>query len=276
MPNLRQIKTAWLYVVLVFIALFILSFNLGRRHSWSPVEQFLVEVTAPFQKIVTQSIRSVERLWLSYFYLVDLRKENQTLKKELDALRMENDRYRELMASQQRLRELLQFKNTIGWPVVAAQVIGRDPTGWFESIIIDKGKREGVKVNMPVVNAAGVVGQVVSASLNYAKVLLIVDQNSAVDCLIQRSREKGIAKGFSSRMCKLDYVLKTADVILGDAVVTSGVGGIYPKGLPVGEVVGVRDIPWEFFKDIQVRPKVDFSKLEELLVILKEAPLSEG
>jgi rod shape-determining protein MreC len=272
---LKRIKTAWVYVVFVFLALFFLSSSLGRRHSWSPVEQIIVEITAPVQKVLIQSVRYVERLWLNYFYLVDLRKENLRLKQEIDALRMENYRYREQVTTQQRLRELLQFKNTLDWPVVAAQVIGRDPSGWFESVIIDKGRNSGLKVNMPVVNAGGVVGQTVSVSLNYSKVLLIVDQNSAVDSLIQRSREKGIVKGLPPRMCKLDYVLKTADVVPGDVVVTSGVGGVYPKGLPVGEVQEVRDIPWEFFKDIKVGPRVDFSKLEELLVILKEAPLSK-
>jgi rod shape-determining protein MreC len=180
------------------------------------------------------------------------------------------------MATQSRLRELLQYKNTMDWPVVAAQVIGRDPTGWFESVIIDKGKSSGLKVNMPVVNAGGVVGQLVSVSRNYSKVLLAVDQNSAVDCLIQRSREKGIVKGLSPSTCKLDYVLKTGDVAAGDLAVTSGIGGVYPKGLPVGEVLEVRDIPWELFKYIKVKPAVDFSKLEEVLVILREAPLSNG
>jgi rod shape-determining protein MreC len=272
LQNLRRIKTIWIYVVFIFLALFLLSSNLGKRHPWSPFEQIIVEVTAPFQRLIMKSVKFTENLWLSYFDLLDLRNENVHLRRQVDALRMENDRYRELVATHQRLRELLQFKNTIDWPVLAAQVIGRDPTGWFESVIIDKGKTSGLKVNMPVVNAVGVVGQLVSVSPNYAKVLLIIDQNSAVDCLIQRSREKGIVKGLSPNACKLDYVVKTGDVAPGDLVVSSGVGGAYPKGLPVGEVVEVKDIPWELFKDIKVRPMVDFSKLEELLVILKEVP----
>jgi len=213
---LKRIKTIWLYIVFTFLALFIFSSNLGRRGSWSPVEQMAVEMTAPAQSLLTKSIGQVEAWWNHYFYLVDLRKENTRMKAELDALRMENHRYLELLATQARLRELLQFKNTMDFPVVAAQVIGRDPTGWFESVIIDKGKTSGLKVNMPVVNAAGVVGQLVSVSPNYSKVLLVVDQNSAVDCLIQRSREKGIVKGQSPSFCKLDYVLKTGDVAAGD------------------------------------------------------------
>ena len=129
-------------------------------------------------------------------------------------------------------------------------------------------------MNMPVVNASGVVGRLVSVSPNYAKALLIIDQNSAVDCIIQGSRGKGIVKGISSKICKLDYVVKTTDVNVDDIVVTSGLGRVFPKGLPVGKVMEVVDSPEELFKDIKVSPMVDFSKLEELLVILKEDPLA--
>jgi len=126
--------------------------------------------------------------------------------------------------------------------------------------------------NMPVVDAKGVVGRIVSISPHYAKVLLIIDQNSAVDCIIQRSRDMGIVKGLSSKVCKLDYCLKTSDVVVGDIVITSGLGRVFQKGLPVGEVIEVADAPSELFRNVKVRPMVDFSKLEEILVVMKEAP----
>ncbi|MCJ7595100.1 MAG: rod shape-determining protein MreC [Desulfobacterales bacterium] len=274
MQHLKRIRTFWIWIVFIFIALFLVSSNLGKRRSWNPAEQIIVELTAPIQKSVKQTVNAVEGLWLNYFALVGVRHENTRLQREINALRMDNDRYREVVAANRRLKELLQFKETINWPVLAAQVIGRDPSGWFESVIIDKGKNAGLTVNMPVVDARGVVGRLVSVSPGYAKVLLVIDQNSAVDGLIQRSREKGIVKGLSSKFCKLDYVVKTSDVVVGDRVVTSGMGRVFPKGLPVGEVVEVANIPWEVFKEIKVRPMLDFAKLEEVLVILKEDPLS--
>jgi len=273
LPNLRRIGTVWIWFVFIFIALFLLSSNLGRRRSWNPAEQIVIEVTAPFQKLIKQTVVITESLWLKYFDLIGVRNENALLKREIDTLRVENYRYRELLTTNRRLQKLLQFKNTINWPVLAVQVIGRDPTGWFKSVLIDKGKKSGLKINMPVVNAGGVVGRLVSVSPNYAKVLLIIDQNSAVDCIIQRSREKGIVKGLSSKICRLDYVVKTSDVVVGDIVITSGLGGVFPKGLPVGEVTEVNSISGGLFKDIKIRPMVDFSKLEELLLILKEDPL---
>ncbi|UCF57623.1 MAG: rod shape-determining protein MreC, partial [Deltaproteobacteria bacterium] len=271
--NLKRFRTVWIWIILIFLALLLLSSNLGGKGSWNPAEQLVIEITAPFQRLIKATINITEGIWLKYFGLVDVCDENSRLKREIENLRMENYRYQEILATHERLQKLLQFKKTINWPVLAAQVIGRDPTGWFKSVIIDKGKNSGLKVNMPVVNARGVVGRLVSVSPNYAKVLLIIDQNSAVDCIIQRSRDEGIVKGLSSKICRLDYVVKTSDVVVGDKVVTSGLGRVYPKGLPVGEVMEVANISGELFKDIKVRPMVDFSKLEELLVILKEDPL---
>lgn len=274
MQNFRRIRFVWIWVFFIFFALFLLSSNLGKRRSWNSAEQLVIEITAPFQKFIKETVNVTEKLWLKYFGLIDARNENIRLKREINVLRMQNYRYQELFATHKRIQELLQFKKTIDWPVSAVQVIGRDPTGWFKSIIIDKGAEANLRINMPVVNAKGVVGRLVSVSHNYAKALLIIDQNSAVDCIIQRSRDKGVVKGLSPKICKLDYVLKTNDVVVGDMVVTSGLGRVFPKGVPVGEVTEVQNIPGELFKDVKVRPFVDFSKLEEVLVILKEDPLA--
>ena len=258
------------------LVLFLLSTNTSHKPAWNPAEQVIIEVVSPVQKLVKNGVKAIKNIWLSYFYLIDVHEENKQLRTETDALRMEVDRQRELLATHERLKRLLQFKQTTDWPVVAAQVIGQDPTGWFKSIIIDKGRRAGLEINMPVVNAYGVVGRIVSISPDFAKVLLTIDHNSAVDCLVQRSRDRGMVKGFSAEICKLHYVMKSGDVLTGDTVVTSGLGGVFPKGLTVGQVLEAKDIPGELFKDINVKTTVDFSKLEEVLVILKEVkPLNQ-
>ena len=247
--------------------LLLLSSTSGLRQPWNPAEQLIVEITAPFQKLIKRTINFTKDFWLNYFYLIDVRNENTRLKQEINSFRRENSRYKELLATHERLRKLLQFKEIIRRPVVAAQVIGLDPTGWFKSIIIDKGKRAGLKWDMPVVNASGVVGRIVSVSTDYAKVLLIIDQNSSVDCLTQQSRDRGMVKGLSTDVCKMDYMAKSNDAVVGDMVITSGLGGIFPKGLPVGRISRVKDVSGELFKEIEVTPSVDFSKLEEVLVI---------
>jgi len=247
--------------------LFLLSSSSGLKQPWNPVEQLIVEITTPFQRLIRQAINATSDFWTNYLYLVDVRSENEWLKREIDSLRRENSQNRELLATHDRLRRLLQFKEVVQRPVIAAQVIGLDPTGWFQSIMIDKGKNAGIRLDMPVVNALGVVGRIVSVSNNYAKVLLIIDQNSAVDCLTQRSRDRGMVKGTSGEVCKMDYMAKTSDAVGGDLVITSGLGGIFPKGLPVGRVSSVKEGDDKLFKDIDVVPSVDFSKLEEVLVI---------
>ena len=274
MKGVTGFSTIWLWVFIIGSVLFLLSSNSDLGPTWNPAEQVVIEITAPFQKLIKQTTKSTEELWLNYFRLVDVNHENTQLKNEIHVLKMANSRYRELLATQESLEELLQFKQTINRPVLAAQVIGLDPTGWFKSVIIDKGKWAGLRLDMPVVNAFGVVGRVVSVSSNYAKVLLIIDQNSAVDCLVQRSRDRGMLKGLMSEICKLDYVAKSNDITMGDIVVTSGLGGVFPKGLPVGRILDVKEISGELFKDIKIRTAVDFSKLEEVLVILEESKSS--
>lgn len=243
--------------------------------SWSPAEQVVVEFIAPLQNALTKTVRRVEEIWDKYFGLVRVYEENRALLEEIQSLRLENFKYREMLATYHRLSELLQFKESSPFNMMSAQVIGRDPTGLFKSIIIDKGARSGVLMDMPVVSAQGVVGRVVSVSPNYSKVLLIIDPNSALDCINQATRDQGILRGVSAETCELDFVLKTSSMNQGDILITSGMCGVFPKGLPVGEVARVSDRPGALFKDVEVHTMVDFNRLEEVLVILKEDPSTD-
>ncbi|MCP4664828.1 MAG: rod shape-determining protein MreC [Deltaproteobacteria bacterium] len=273
MKGVKGFRKIWIWIFFIGVVSLLLSSKSGERATWNPAEQLIIEITTPLQKLIHQTTHITEEFWLNYFYLVGVQQENRQLKKKVDALGRENRWFREHLGTLGRLQELLQFKQTIDRPVLAAQVIGRDPTGWFKSVIIDKGKRAGLELSMPVVDARGVVGRIVSLSPNFSKVLLIIDQNSAVDCLVQRSRDRAMAKGLGTGKCKLDYVLKSTDVVMGDIAVTSGLGGVFPKGLYVGQVRRVNTSSEGLFKDIEIEPFADFSKLEEVLVILEESRL---
>jgi len=268
----KRFRNLWISIFFACFVLFLLSSSSGLKRPWNPVEQFIIEIAAPFQRLIRQTINATRDFWTNYFYLVDVRSENRRLKREMESFRKEQSRYKELVTAHERLRSLLQFKEVVQRPAVAAQVIGLDPTGWFKSVIIDKGKNAGLRWDMPVVNASGVVGRIVSVSSNYAKVLLIIDQNSAIDCLTQRSRDRGMVKGTSGQVCKMDYMAKSSNATVGDMVITSGLGGVFPKGLPVGVISGVEAGEGKLFKDIDVMPSVDFSKLEEVLVIQNTHP----
>ena len=232
MFSIDRIKKIWIWILLIFISLLFLSSNPGKSRLWNPSIKILIEIVAPVQKLIKNSVTFTEDLWFKYFALVNTREENERFKSEINRLNMENSQYREQLTTHKRLQQLLNFRDSTEQDVLAAQVIIRDPSGWFRSIIADKGNSSGVNINMPVVNAQGAVGHVVSLSPKYSKVLLLIDQNSAVSCIIQRSRDSGTLKGLSSKECILDYVIKTSDVREGDLVVTSGLDRIYPKGIP--------------------------------------------
>lgn len=265
----------WVWICLIGLVLLLLSLNFGHDRDWNLGEETLVEVTAPIQAVVRDGVARVEKVWLDYLYLVNLREENRRLRERIDTLEREKQRHEEAIAATERLTELLNLKETLDDPVVPAHVIGVDPTGWFRAVMVNKGKLDGVRVDMPVVSARGVVGRVVSVSPHYAKVLLIIDQNSAVDILVQRSRDRGMVKGMFTDVCRMDYLVSTSDVVVGDVVITSGLGGVFPKGLPVGQVTSVGETPGELFKEVLVKPAVDFSRLEEVLILLREEKRSE-
>ncbi len=238
---------------------------------WNPLEQFIIEITAPIQKLLHSCSNAAKELWLNYVYLIKVREENERLKREIEKLRIENMRCRTLRKRVQNLTKILSLRPEPKWQMVISQVIGHDPTGWFRTVIIDKGKRDGIRVNMPVISAEGLVGRVISVSSDYSKVLLITDPDSAIDCLDERTRARGILRGKTASTCILSYVEHFQDIRPGDIIVTSGLSGIFPKGIPVGKVREVKQLPGALFKDVKVTPFVDFSRLEEVLVILKKS-----
>ena len=260
-------KPKWAYYIFILLSLILLSLSIGKGQAWNPAEKIAVQITAPFQKFFMGTITIARDIWSSYFSLVETHQENALLRKRIDLLKLENSRYQEVLLANQRLHTLLNFQQNTDEPLLPARVIGWDSSGLFKSITIDKGEHDGLMINMPVVNAEGVVGRVVSVCPDYSQVLLITDQNSAVDGLVQRSRGRGTLRGRGSSECYFDYVIKTCEIEAGDTIVTSGMGGVFPKGLYLGAVTKIKDARSKLFKDVRVVPAVDFSTLEEVLIV---------
>ncbi len=229
-----------------------------------------IMIVAPLQDAFVSSARFVKKVWGHYFFLISTAEANESLRAELQRLLAEKNRCKEIELSNQRLRGLLNFHKEFDIHVFAAEVIARDPSGWFKTIIIDKGSVNGVRKRMPVVVSAGVVGQIIEVSPYYSKVLLVIDNNSAVDGLCQRTRARGVVKGSENDQCDFVYVSRTSDVSIGDSVISSGLDGIYPKGLPLGRVSGVARKNFGMFQEVEIEPYVNFDKLEEVLVVLNQ------
>ena len=265
-------KMAMVVGLIIILAINIAFLALQAKNQNPPLGlgRVALSLISPFQKGATGVIKFVRDIWRHYFALVLAAKENDRLNQELKAARERNHRLLETELANRRLRSLLNFRRTTDIPVLAAEVIGRDPSGWFKTVFINKGKNNGVEKGLAVVAAEGIVGQVISVSPNYAKVLLIVDQNSAVDALIQRIRARGVIQGRTSEECVLKYVLRKYELKKGDVVISSGMDQVFPKGLRIGLVSEVRREKAGIFQEVFVKSFVNFEKLEEVLVILPQ------
>ncbi|MHB1350048.1 MAG: rod shape-determining protein MreC [Desulfobulbaceae bacterium] len=269
----RSLKIILLSGILLPLVLIFLVSTLGSQ-KFGTLHRLVAEVTGPVQLAVARGIDSFNTFRKDYLQLFTIRDENKRLWKELQECRDAANRNREALATNTRLRKLLQFKESTDLPAVAARIVGKDPSLWFRSVVIDRGENDGVAKGMPVMSGDGVVGQVFAVSPNFAKVLLAISPSSAIDVLLQKSRVRGILKGAGSLTCKLDYVLKTVDVQEGDQVVTAGYGGLFPTGMPVGVVSRVVKQRRGMFLEIEVTPTVDFLTLEDVLVIQQETPFA--
>jgi rod shape-determining protein MreC len=254
--------------VLIVVNVILLSIT-SKRQSTFGLGRVGISFVAPFQEMVTRSVRFTRSIWQNYFLLVSVAHENEILKKSLNQFVEKNNEWHEIELANERLRNLLNFQKAPTHRVVAAEVIAKDPSGWFKTVIIDKGSSDGLQKGLPVVLPTGIAGQVIEVSSRYAKVMLIIDRNSAVDALVQRSRARGIIKGESADQCRFEFVLRKHDVQIGDTVIASGLDGVYPKGLRIGRVSDLSQRSSDIFYEITVTPFVDYEKLEEVLVILQ-------
>jgi len=231
-----------------------------------------LELFGPFQKGVEKSILFVRGIWERYLYLVDLQEENRMLRDIVEELKRERNELTEARMENARLRSLLGFTQNVPKPLLPAQVIGKDLTGWFQTLVIDRGTHDGIENGMAVLSVQGIVGQIMESSSHFSRVLLISDPNSAVAAMVQRSRARGVVEGRGIGGCVLKYVHRSEDIVAGDAVLSSGLDGVYPKGARIGTVSRVQRKETELFQEVEVAPSVNFNKLEEIVVVC-EKPL---
>ncbi|MFH1867555.1 MAG: rod shape-determining protein MreC [Candidatus Omnitrophota bacterium] len=199
----------------------------------------------------------------------DLVRENIILQRTVDSLTHQIVKYKDAEVENTRLRKLLGFKQDSSFSLIVASVIGRDSSNLSDTILIDKGKKSGVKEETVVIAEAGLAGRVFSNSSGMSKVILITDPHSRVSGVVLRSRQSGMVYGISSRLCKLKYLPLDADIMLGDEVMTSGISDIYPKGILIGRVVKIVREPRGLSLSALIQPAVDISKTEEVLCIMK-------
>ena len=249
------------------LSLILLSANRSGTRRFDPLGVAFLEVLRPLQSGTTRATSGAAHLWSRYVSLVGVEAENRELKERLRRLEGEHLRDAEVELENRRLSRLLDFKWEMPSQVVTSRVIGKDASGIFESFTLDRGESDGIKPGMAVVCAEGVVGRIAQSTPHAARVLLISDHNSGVDAIVQRTRARGIVEGAVNRTCSMKYIKRGEEIDVNDVVVTSGLDGIFPKGVLIGRVSGVTRKDFGLFQVAEVAPAVDFSRLEEVLVL---------
>lgn len=259
-------------VVLLVLPFFFLSANLKDPSEAGLVDQGLLKISAPLQYVATESASALGGLLEEYVYLVEVGRENDRLRDENDRLREDNRLLRVQAGENDRLRDLLELRERLPGETISAEVVTREFSPYFRvmRVRLDRGARDRVRAGMPVVSAQGLVGQIRRTTGHYADVLLTVDQESAIDVVVQRTGARGMLRGTgeSNRyLCRMQYLRREDEVEVGDEIYTSGLGRRFPAAILVGRVVRVERREFGLYQEVEVSPSVSFSDLEEVLVL---------
>lgn len=264
--DIRQ-RTGWLFASITVMHLVLISAQVNTRRGVPMLEEAVFGGLAEVQRVAAEGIGFVRGGWGRYLALQRIEEENAQLRDETARLRVSLQRERALAAQSRDLQRLLDLRNSTALETMAASVIAGGASPDFRTVTIDKGRGQGLAADMAVIVPAGVVGRVIMPAARAAKVQLLSDRNAAVAALVERSRAQGIVVGTGDDRLRMEYVAGTADLKVGDQVVTSGMDGIYPKGFVIGQIESVQRGAGEF-TEIVVRSSVDFSALEAVLVIV--------
>lgn len=266
----KNYRTVIFVGAVIVAALILLSYSLKYDSGTSFVKKLVLEAASPVQKFFNTSIGGVENAWMRYIHLVGLEEDNRNLKNKIAGLQAELILYKEGYQEAQRLKKLLSLQDDHQSNFMSARVIGKEQAALSKTLWINKGSAHGLTPGMPVLVPPGLIGRLTDVSWHSSKVLLLIDENSNVDVLIQRTRVQGIVRGAGSRGCVVRYISKIQDVKEGDVVVTSGISNIFPKGLLIGKVSHVDRMDVGLFLQIRVAPFADFATLEEVLVLVDQ------
>jgi len=258
--------------ILIF-SLILMTVNARYDKSNLFFESAVLWFFSPVQNLFSSATESISDSFGHHLFLAETSRENDRLLLEVDRLSRENNELLEEKKLLERSRKLAEYFDDDERSFVVAKVIGYDATQWSKMIFINRGTNHKVEKKLTVMTDAGIVGHIIHSSPNSSKVLLITDSRSAIDSLFQKTRASGVTVGTGEKTCQMKFVPISAEVSVGDKVVSSGLGGVFPKGLVVGMVVDVVKQKQELFQDITVVPSAELSNLEEVVVVL---PGKEG
>lgn len=272
--KLREGRLLRVLLPLLLVHLTLLSMQIQDPTGTLLFRRWTLEVAGPMMNASSAVSRGAVNAWKGYFWLLGVRAENGRLHSELRDLELRAKALAETEAESKRLRELLVFKETLRLETIGARVVGRAPTpGYLASVlVIDRGLEDGVTPNAPVLVRGGVLGRILVVSQRNAQVQVITNGDAALGAMVERTRSPGVLHGTDGPVLRLDYIGNSEAIEVNDAVVTSGLDGVFPKGLPLGKVISSQKGNTAF-RVIGVEPAVDAVRAEEVLVVINRTPV---
>lgn len=264
-----------LVIVITIVLLVTIALTANSNSSLNWVGNILSVPLSPIQELLSSAGRKIDDAVSFFKDIQAIKAENEQLKNRISELERENRELKVYKEKNEQLREALNLKDRFAdYTVVGSNVIAKDAGNWFDIFRIDVGTRDGIKADMPVItNSRGLVGRILSSDLTSSKVISIIDEDSQVAGWISKSGGHVIVRGDitlkDKGLCRMDYIAGDIDVNVGDVIETSGLGGIYPKGIVIGKVKEIRMINSEFNRYAIIEPAVDFKGLEEVYVLKK-------
>ena len=247
--------------------------NPDRQLPWW--QALVLEIAAPVQQLVSVPATAVRNVWNSYVNLIDVGMENERLQARVSELEEINLQYQEALVASGHLQRIAAMRGDFEVPMLPAQVVGLDISLWFRSVVVDRGSNDGVNAGNPIITNNGVAGLVTAVSSHAAKVMLLLDRQSAVDGVVQRSRTRGVVHGNGAGKLEFEFVAREGDIRPGDVVITSGLDAVYPKGLRIGSVAEIRERGSDLIQVAILTPAVDFERLEQVFVMFHRGPTME-
>ena len=275
MSDLRstQFKILIVLLVLLFISFALMGFS--QNKITIQFKSLAFSVFYPFQWTGVSTITFVKDFFSSIKHNKYLKEELAQTKKLLEEYERTQFEFDEIKRENERLRRLIGIQSEMEYETVIAEIVAKSPQNFYKTLIVNRGKTSGIKKWMPVVayqdNEKCVVGKVIDVQAYSSRIHPLIEQTSYIGAMLKNSRYSGLLAGQSplSENCILQYIDRRVDIQYGDTVVTSGMGGVFPKGILIGEVVSVSKKRYGIFQEAMVRPKVDFGRLEEVYIITK-------
>lgn len=269
---LRYVREYRFYITLFFFLLLpVVALDTQNRapRDYHLYDRLILALTSPIQSVIRGTLDWTVEGFENYVFVLNTKRENKKLLLENRKLLTTIAELRESEQENIRLKKLLGVRDEFKFETLVAKVVAKDVSTEFRTIRINRGEKDGILKNMAVVTHEGIVGRVLRTTENTSDIVTILDLLSAVDVIDDRSRARGVVEGNTDELCELKFALRDDDIEVGDILISSGLGGIFPKGLPVGQVSKVNRKPFGITQEVEVKPSVNFSKLEEVLIILK-------